>query len=165
MDWIGLAQLFIGTVGLIVICYQIMEVRDSLKAQIRNIQAQTLSQLYDQYFEICRLFADKPFLRPYFYDSQRFKEGTDKQDQRSEITAVCELITGLLEHAAVQRENVPPQTWERCWLPYLKDMYDNSAELELFYRSHRHFYTEEFCKNVDAHLASREGKKPRAAAG
>lgn len=148
--WIGIAQLAVAGVGAGLIYGQILQVQKTLKAQ-------TLSELYDQYFEICRLFLAKPSLRPYFYDKYRLKEGDD-HGLRSEVATVCELIMGLLEHAVVQRANIPKHAWEHCWLPYLKDVYDNSAELELFYRSHRHFYSKDFCERVDVHLGSSEQK-------
>jgi hypothetical protein len=144
-DWAAVAGAIVGGVGAAFIFWQILEVQKALKAQ-------TLSELYDQYFEICRLLADKPFLRPFFYDNLRFKEGPSQPAQRSEIDAVCELITGLLEHASVQRKNIPSQTWERCWLPFLEHMYDHSAELELFFVSNKHFYTAEFCEQVSEYL-------------
>jgi hypothetical protein len=72
--------------------------------------------------------------------------------RRSQVNTVCEMMTGLLEHAVLQRPNIPKGSWCDCWQPYLKEMYKNrNSELALFFRKNRHFYSKDF-QNVVAPL-------------
>lgn len=157
--WIEIGQVLVAAVGLFFIYRQLREVHEDVEAQGRNIQAQTLGHIYDHYFKVCHLFVARPYLRPYFYDAQSlaaFDHTVEAQLRRSEVKAVCELITGLLEHAAIQRPNIPPQSWEDCWLPFLKEMYRKSPALEEFYWNHRHFYAADFRHEVETVLGREE---------
>jgi hypothetical protein len=105
------------------------------------------------------MFLGKPHLRPYFYLGQspdRLEDSLEAQLRQSEIAAVCELITGLLEHAVVQRPNIPKHSWEDCWLQFLKEMYKQSPALNQFYWENRHFYAVVFRTEVEAVLGRHE---------
>jgi hypothetical protein len=108
--WIEFGQLLVAGIGLPILIWHVIGVHNSIKAQ-------TLGCLYDHYFTICRTLLAKPSLRQYLYDGQRLPS-TASNDERAEIGTICELMTGLLEHAVVQRKNVPRDAWSNCWEPF-----------------------------------------------
>ena len=94
-----------------------------------------------------------PELRAYFYgksENSVLKEPDNVT--RLQLDAVCELVTGLLEHATIQRDNLPPTSWKLCWSPYIKHMYESSAQLCEFFRKNRHIYTKAFRDEVERYL-------------
>ena len=86
----------------------------------RNVQGSTQDRLYAQYTEICKLFVDKPHLRPYFYDNEPkpIVCPADRPSLGGEIDAMSETILGLIERAIVQHANLPRDSWRNCWQPY-----------------------------------------------
>jgi hypothetical protein len=146
--WIELGQLLVAGIGLPVLIWHVNGVHSSIKAQ-------TLGCMYDHYFTICRTLLAKPLLRPYLYQGQRLASDAGPE-VHAEVATVCELMTGLLEHAVVQRKNIPKDAWTNCWEPFLRHMYqDPNSELAEFYRKHRHFYAIDFQALVDKVLRDR----------
>jgi hypothetical protein len=152
---IEFANLLIALVGLPVLIWHVKGVHKWVEAQTVNIHAHTLGHLYDQYFDLCRTLLAKPHLRAYLYDGALLTNGErNSAERRSEVDTVCEMMTGLLEHAVIQQENCPKDTWANCWNPFLKEMYKRrNSELAIFYRTNRHFYSREFQAVVDPLVA------------
>jgi hypothetical protein len=59
----------------------------------------------------------------------------------------------LFEHAMLEQENMPQESWRECWLPYIKASYEQSVEMRLFFEEHENFYVPKF-----RHLISNEIK-------
>jgi hypothetical protein len=101
--------------------------------------------LYGQYIEVGKLFFSHPELRPYFYapakgDRPKAEEGPDRQ----RIATMCELITSLMEHASLQRDNLPGDSWEECWRPYAKARLKESKVLNDWWEKEKNMYAESF---------------------
>ena len=155
--WIDLANLLIAAVGVPALVYHVSGVHETIAVQNKQIKAQTLGTLYAHYFDVCRTLLAKPYLRPYVYDGRRIDETLRvDESRRAEVTIICELMTGLLEQAVVQRNNVPDDAWNNCWKRFLEEMYkDRDGEMARFYRANSHFYTAEFSGIVRALLDSK----------
>ncbi len=87
----------------------------------RAIQSDTHSKLYTHYLEVTKLLLQKPQLRPYFYGGKVLdKSVPDQADIRQEIEVMCEVFLSLFEHAVVQKNNLPGDSWQNCWRAYVK---------------------------------------------
>ena len=148
----------VGLVGVPVLIWHVKGVHKSIETQTRNIQAQTLGCLYNHYFTLCRTLLRRPHLRGYLYEGSVLKADPADDKRRSQVDTVCEMMTGLLEHAVLQQRNIPEGSWSDCWQPYLKEMYKSSnSELAGFFRKNRHFYSTDF-QNVVAPLLATKNK-------
>jgi hypothetical protein len=146
----------VGLVGVPVLIWHVRGVHKGIETQTRNIQAQTLGCLYNHYFTLCRTLLRRPHLRGYLYDDVALRAYPANDKLRSQVNTVCEMTTGLLEHAVLQRLNIPEGSWRDCWQPYLKEMYKNrNSELALFFRKNRHFYSTDFQDVVDPLIATK----------
>jgi hypothetical protein len=146
----------VGLVGVPVLIWHVRGVHKGIETQTRNIQAQTLGCLYNHYFTLCRTLLRRPHLRGYLYDGIVLKADPADDKRRSQVDTVCEMMTGLLEHAALRRQNIPRDSWSNCWQPFLKEMYKNrDSELAGFFRKNRHFYSTDFQEVVDPLLATK----------
>ena len=99
------------------------------------------------------MFLSHPELRPYFYatpgaDRPKAKEEADQQ----KIAAMCELITSLMEHASLQRENLPGDSWKQCWRPYAKARLRESKKLREWWEVEKNMYAKSFKKVVECIL-------------
>ena len=151
----------IGLVGVPVLIWHVSGVHKGLQTQNRNIQAQTLGRLYNHYFTLCRALLRRPHLRGYLYDAVVLKADLADDKLRSQVNTVCEMMTGLLEHAVLQRPNIPAGSWCDCWQPFLEEMYkNNDSELAEFFRKNRHFYSTDFQKVVAPLLATKNNVSP-----
>jgi hypothetical protein len=149
-------NLLVAAVGLPVLIWHVRGVHRGIETQTRNIQAQTLGCLYNHYFTLCRTLLRRPHLRGYLYDGALMATVPADDKRRSQVDTVCEMMTGLLEHAVLQQPNIPPDSWSNCWQPFLKEMYKKSdSELAGFYRKNRHFYSKDFQRVVDPLVATK----------
>jgi hypothetical protein len=160
--WIEFGQLVIALGGVGFVIKQLFDVQESLDLQNKNLQAQTLATIYREYFRVCREVVKRPHLRAFLYEGLRLDAAHKADDTlRAEVTTICELMTGVLEQAAVQRKNLPREAWLRCWRPFVREMYRNPAsEFAEYYRKHRHFYATCFKAIVDPLLANSEVESP-----
>ena len=135
-------QLLISVVGFWLIWLQVKQLN-------RGIRGETHSRLYDHYLKVTERLAVESKLRPYFYDPKKELKEDDAgyADLREEIDMMCEIISGLLEHAAVQKENLPKDSWVACWQAYTYERFEKSVELRKFFRDNRKWYAESF-RNV-----------------
>jgi hypothetical protein len=170
--WIEFGQLIVGVVGVAFVVKQLFDVKRSLEKQDKNLElvnrglelqnknlavqietlkAQTLASIYREYFRVCRELLKRPDLRPYLYDGKRLNGAHDADSaRRAEVATICELMTGVLEQAAVQRPNLPKDAWTSCWHAFVREMYrDPASEFADYYRQHRHFYATAFHDIVD----------------
>lgn len=135
----------------------------------RGIQGETHSKLYDHYLKITERLAGETKLRPYFYNREKElkTDAAGYADLRGEIDMMCEIILGLLEHAAVQKKNLPKDSWTACWEAYTNERLDKSIELRKFFRENHLWYAKSFRAVVAAkypHLTKDCGCAPREAA-
>jgi hypothetical protein len=149
------ANMVVAAVGIPVLIWHVRGVHKGIETQTRNIQAQTLGCLYNHYFTLCRTLLRRPHLRGYLYDGVVMATVPAGDKLRSQVDTVCEMMTGLLEHAVLQQPNIPPDSWSNCWQPFLIEMYKKSSELAGFYSKNRHFYSTDFQKVVDPLLATK----------
>jgi hypothetical protein len=129
-------------VGFFIVIFQLFHLR-------RNLLGATQDKLYDHYTDVCKLFMQYPELRPYFYPPES-DAGATAAPERSEnfkeelaprIALMCELILGLIEHAALQKKNVPRDIWESYWRPYAIERLKAAKALRKFYESNSHWYS------------------------
>jgi hypothetical protein len=89
----------------------------------------------------------------FYYASVAIKPDELGNEQiRQEVETMCELVTGLLEHAALQKVNLPSTYWEQCWKQFTKERYRLSPALRAFWQQNRHWYAKEFRDIVDSEL-------------
>lgn len=148
VTWTDSVQAIASVVGFGVIIYQIRQLK-------RTVQSDTHSKLYTHYLEVNKLLLQKPHLRPYFYEGKALDESDFNQlSLRQDIDIMCEVILGLLEHAVLQRDNLPGDSWQNCWMAYVHERYDKSTELAKFFGSNRKWYAKSLCDLIDGRSAS-----------
>ena len=144
VTWSPVVQGTVSLVGFGLVLWQLIVLR-------RNVQGSTQDRLYAQYTEICKLFLDRPYLRPYFYDNEP-KPGSCPPDHPSlsgEIDAMSETILGLIEHAIVQHANLPGDSWKNCWQPYAIERVKKSQTIRKFYEENNHWYAKALRKQIE----------------
>ena len=136
--------------GFFFIGYQIWQAR-------RSIRAGTEHTLYDHYTEVCKLFIQKPYLRPYFYDNKTLSEiDISNPHLREEIDMMSEAVLGLIEHSVLHAKNLPGDTWKNCWMPYTFERLDKSTEMRNFYFPNRLWYTKALRCVIDSYVVQME---------
>jgi hypothetical protein len=139
VKWTEVAQLGATALGFLTVIYQMWRVG-------RSTAGNTYASLYGEYMDVCKLFLEKPRLRPYFYNSATVSADISADDPiRTEIETVCELMTGLLEHAALQKVNIPRHIWKECWEKYTNERYNDSPAMRSYWERNKHLYAEKFC--------------------
>jgi hypothetical protein len=148
--WIEIISLVVAIGGIGLLVRQLGDVRRTITIQGEQLKAQALGTLYGHYFDYCRALLEKPHLRAHIYNNPRVSAAPIDHVTRAEIETLCELLTGILEEAEVQKPNLPGDTYDNCWRPLLEDMYrDPKAGMAEFYRVHRRWYSESFRSRVD----------------
>ena len=148
VKWTDVAQLLVTVIGFVFVVLQLRSLR-------RATEGDTHADLYGQYMEMGKLFLRKPHLRPYFYDSAEIDVTAPNGARiKQEVAMMCELITTLLEHAALQRPNLPGESWEECWKAYTYARFDSSSVLREWWRCNQQVYADSFRKVVNARPAS-----------
>lgn len=143
-DWAQLGQALISAAGFYFLFSQI-------KAVNQTIERDTHSKLYSHYLEFNKLLLEKPHLRPYFYDNRILvmnDNGKEILKLRAEIDMACEILCGLLEHAALQLENICGDAGENCWKEYTRVRFTNSVELTKYYVDNREYYTKRLQQTI-----------------
>jgi hypothetical protein len=143
VKWTDVAQLVATVIGFVFVVFQLRELQ-------RATQGDTHADLYGQYMEMGKLFLRKPHLRPYFYDSAEIDVTAPNSARiKQEVAMMCELITTLLEHAALQRPNLPGESWEECWRAYTYARFDSSSVLREWWLCNQAVYADSFRKVVN----------------
>jgi hypothetical protein len=145
--WASVVQAVIGVLGFGFVFWQLTNLR-------RSIQGATQDRLYAHYTEICKLFLEKPYLRPFFYDNEN-KPASSPRDHpalSAEIDAMSEMILGLIEHTVVQHVNLPPDSWEHCWYPYARERVKKSQIIKKFYEENKKWYAGALHRQIDRML-------------
>jgi hypothetical protein len=116
---------------------------------VHSIQGVTQDRLYTQYFDVCKIFMQKPYLRPYFYTRDVMTDATPENPHlRDEIDTMSELILGLLEHAVLQKKLLPNEAYQNCWLPYARERVTSSVELLRFLDANAGWYTKALVEEI-----------------
>ncbi len=133
-----LVQAIISVLGFLILFFQITQLN-------RGIRGDAHSKLYDHYLKVTERLADAPHLRPYLYNCKILNlEAAGYADLREELDMMCEIILGLLEHATVQKENLPEDSWHACWEAYTNERLEKSVELRRFFRENYRWYAKSF---------------------
>jgi hypothetical protein len=141
--WTDVLQCLITAGGFWLVWSQIKNLRQSTAGN-------TYASLYGEYMDVCKLFLKRPYLRTYFYNTAPGGTGVPSTGPIcEEIETMCELMTGLLEHATLQQMNIPPNIWEECWHKYTNDRFNESPAMISYWERNRHLYAEDFRKVVD----------------
>ena len=157
VKWTDVAQLLVTIIGFVFVVLQLGSLR-------RQIEGDTHADLYGQYMEMGKLFLRKPHLRPYFYDSTEINVTAANSGRiKQEVDMMCELITTLLEHAALQRHNLPGESWADCWRAYTYARFDSSSVLRQWWRANEEVYAASFRTIVNSRPVPRRSADQRAA--
>ena len=151
VKWTDVAQLGVAIIGFVLILSQLGKLK-------KQLAGDAYTSLYEQYVDVCKLFLEKPHLRPYFYE-KRAVDATipDRKTIQAEVEIVAELMTGLLEHAAVQQDSIPKDIYEQCWLEFTKDRFESPALIS-YWQENKRWYAGGFQIMVENILAGRETK-------
>src|SRR5262249_52107878 len=142
VTWAAAIQASASLIGFIVIGYQVIQLR-------KNILGATQDRLYAHYMEILKLFMEKPHLYSYFYNAKAYSKLDDNRENlREEIDIMSEAIFGIIEHACLQKQNLPHDSWNNCWQPYAHERMRKSAEMEKFIDPNQAWYTDSLRKVV-----------------
>lgn len=147
-DWAEAAQALIGGIGFLFLWFQ-------LRAVKQTMESDTHSKLYEHYLQFNKLLIEKPYLYPYFYENKSIDKNDDGNDSlklRAEVEITCEILAGLLEHAALQRTNICSDAGENCWNNYTKERFRMSQELRNYFLRNRDYYTLRFQNATDAFI-------------
>jgi hypothetical protein len=143
VKWTEVVQLGVTILGFLTVIYQMWRVG-------RSTAGNTYASLYGEYMDVCKLLLERPQLRPYFYHpAAGAPEMPGGGEDRQKVEAMCELMTGLLEHATLQKMNIPGNIWEECWKKYTEDRFNESPAMRAYWQRNRHLYAGDFRKVVD----------------
>ena len=142
--WTGIAQAVMAFAAFGFLFWQVVELK-------RAVRGETHGRLYEHYLRITEMILAKPHLRALFYDGKDPGKGNVDEDQKN---MVCESILGLLEHAALQKRNLPSASWKQCWETYTLDRFAKSPVLTEFFIKNYRWYAMEF-REVAAKSTSR----------
>ena len=140
MTLAAVIQAVVSVIGFLTIMIQLRLLR-------KNLQGATQDRLYAHYTEICKLFMGKPHLRPYFYDQVPLLD-SDKPELKAEVEFMSEAIWGLVEHAFVQKKNVPSYAWKKCWKLYFIERFNKSIVFRNYFEQNSEWYVEELSEVV-----------------
>ena len=144
VTWADALQAIASVIGFLIVIYQIRELR-------RVVQSDTHSKLYAHYLEVNKLLLQNSHLRPYFYDRKILEESDLNQPNlRQDVDMMCEVVLGLLEHAVLQKTNLPDDSWQNCWMVYVYERYQKSPELAKFFSANRKWYARSLCDLLEA---------------
>jgi len=154
-------QMAAAVIGFPFVIYQLLQLH-------KNLQGATQDRLYAHYTEICKLFMQNPELRPYFYGRSEVAGKAVTPDRAQEandsltpkVAFMCEVILGLVEHAVMQKKNLPGDAWRNCWRPYAMERLEQSEALEKFFNPNAHWYSRKMCKEMKS--MERDLKQKRA---
>lgn len=150
VKWTDVAQLVVSLVGFCFVVYQIRQLS-------KTVAGDAYTSLYEQYVEVGKILLDRPHLRPYFYADLQVDAGAPgSANTLAEIEIICELLTGLLEHAALQRHSMPSGIYEQCWQAYTKERYQKSPALREFWAGNKTWYAREFHQIVHECINARQ---------
>ncbi len=96
----------------------------------RQIQGSSCSSLYEQMILIDQFFINNPDYKPFIYSNKNIEHNEKNYDK---IRSIAEMISDMIEHAYVQKNNLPKDVWPR-WVDYFSYLYDSSPIL----RQHLH---------------------------
>ena len=106
------------------------------KSMCSNVQIAVLNHVVN----LDRLFMDKPYLRPYFYDGTEVSETDEKYE---ELSATSEMVLDIFDLVADQsRKN--PECWDRpkLWDEWIIDTFSTSPILRDTLGKHSTWYEE-----------------------
>jgi hypothetical protein len=133
-QWTDVLQVLIAFFGFLFVIYQVRRL-------VGSIAGDAHASLYGQYMDLLKMFLERPQLRPYFYKSNASPASwPDDARQQQEVEAACEMMLGLLEHAALQQQNLPNSSWEECWIAYTKERFAESPVLNDYWKKHIELY-------------------------
>jgi len=151
-EWAQTAQgigaiggLVITIVGFYLVYHQIRQIE-------RSIRSDTYSKIFAQAFEVAKILAERPALRPYFYDNV---DPTLGSSNICELNAIAEIVADLLEHITYQHNNLPPESWVK-WVNFIQSMYRTSPVLRSYLERNRSWYLQEFLDLLPTVPASEE---------
>lgn len=121
---------FIAIIGFIFLYWQISQVE-------RAISGDTNASLFEQNFEMMKLFVEKPCVRPYFYDGKPLAKGDSNKDL---VLAAAGIMASFFEHVALQKGNLSKDAWDG-WVMHIKDMCKTSPALVNYYKEHTKWYS------------------------
>jgi hypothetical protein len=134
VTWADAVQAIASVVGFGIVIYQVWQLK-------RTVQSDTHSKLYAHYLEVNKLLLQNSYLRPYFYESKILDESDlNHPNIRRDVDMMCEVVLGLLEHAVLQKPNLPDDSWKNCWMAYVYERYQKSPELARFFSGNRELY-------------------------
>jgi hypothetical protein len=110
---------------------------------IRGLQGATEDRLYAHYNEVCKLLMTKPHLYPYFYANKVVDIKTATPLLLEEVDIMSESILGVIEHAALQRKNMPKYAWSECWKKFALERINKSEQIKDFYDKNNDWYTKD----------------------
>ena len=143
VKWTDVAQLGVSIIGFGFVWYQVRQLG-------KAVAGDAYTSLYEQYVEVGKLFLERPHMRPYFYNDRAVDErARDGEKILAEVEIVSELMTGLLEHAALQRHSMPRKIYEECWQAYTKERFEKSPALRAFWEKNKGWYAKKFHEVAD----------------
>jgi hypothetical protein len=160
----AVVQMVAAVIGFLVLIYQVLKLRN-------NLEGATQDRLYAHYTEICKLFMQNPELQPYFYGRSEDAGKTVTRERAQEcndnlppkVAFMCEAILGLVEHAVLQKKNLPGDAWKNCWRPYAMERLERSEALENFFDPNAHWYSRRMRRAMNSMNRALKRKKKRAA--
>jgi hypothetical protein len=133
INWGQITQIVVSLVGFVFVIFQLAMVR-------RALRGSTHDRIYAHYNDVCKTLLGYPELYSYFYENADPAKLT--REDRRKVRMLCEIIMGLIEHAVVQRSNMPPRSWSGCWRPYALERIKQSQALREYFDPNQVWYTE-----------------------
>jgi hypothetical protein len=107
-----------------------------LRAARRQLTITTFEHLYSGMQDIHKVFIEKPYLRPFFYEGKPLKEGANNPE---EIYVVAEMLADFFQQVCLELDLMPPKT-AQGWRAYISDIIGRSPTLRVHLKSNAAWY-------------------------
>jgi hypothetical protein len=132
----------VSIIGFPLVLNQFKQMRSTAAGQAHSWTFEYLDRIHGDFLE-------KPQLTPFFY-SRKVVSQSDGEDVRRRVDIMCERILCVLEHAVLQKDNMPSDGGQNCWREFALIRFERSIELRRFFAMNRRIFSAEFCRFVDA---------------
>jgi len=130
----AMAAAIVSIWTLLVVYNQLQQANQSLK------QSYHVS-LYSANAEINKIFVEKPYLRPYFYDKNK-ELAFESKDLENQVFGLAELYADQFESIFLEKKSLSEEV-QNPWNEYISNIYQNSNAFRQFMAQHQNQYSQD----------------------
>ena len=151
------SNLAVAIVGFLGVVWSLNNNRQTLHANTKSLRANVQNAVLSHVVNLDKVFIDKPYLLPYFYEDKP----PDPNDHYQEVIATAQLTMDVLDIASVQStrfrdEWEDPDGWDR----WIIDMFKHSPVLRQYLAKHKDWYGQSVRARLEkAQEEARDGRR------